>query len=86
MIFIKSFLAEVSYDCVKLISVYVNEGDKVCECYSCLKMMIQVSLHVCFFTKFFIKHASLKRFYLYIKLLQSSTIFKQKTNHKVSCD
>ena len=27
-----------------------------------------------------------KRFYLYMKLLQSSTIFKQKNDHEVSCD
>ena len=45
----------------------------------CLKMMIQSHLHVGFFTIFFIKLASLKRFYFYMKLLQSSSIFKQKT-------
>ena len=49
-------------------------------------MMIQAHLHVGFFTKFFIKRASLKRFYLYEKLLRLSTIFKQKDNHEVSCD
>ena len=37
-----------------------------------------------FFTIFFIKHESLKQFYLYLKLLQSSTIFKQKSDHEVS--
>ena len=86
MILIKSFLTGVLYDCFKLMSVYVNEGDKVCGCYSCLKMIIQAHLFVGFFTNFFIKGALLKRFYLYIKLLQLSTIFKQKNNHEVSCD
>ena len=62
------------YDCFKLIYAYLNEGNKVCECYSCLKMVIQAHLHVGFFTIFFIKRASLKRFYLYLKQLQLSTI------------
>ena len=39
-----------------------------------------------FFTIFFIKRASLKGFCLYMKLLQSSTLFKQKNNHEVSCN
>ena len=34
--------------------------------------------HVGFFTIFCIKRTSLKRFYLYMELLRSSTIFKQK--------
>ena len=33
---------------------------------------------------YFIKRASLKWFYLYMKLLQSSTVFKKKNNHEVS--
>ena len=78
MILIKSFLTEVLYDCFKLMYVYLNEGYRVRECYSCLKMMIQAHLHVAFFTIFFIKLASLKRFYLYMKLLKSSTIYKKK--------
>ena len=65
----------VLYHCFKLMYAYLNEGDKVCECYSCLKMVIQAHLHVGFFTIYFIKRASLKRFYLYLKLLQSSTVF-----------
>ena len=63
------------YDCFKLIYAYLNEGDKICVCYSCLKMVIQARLHVGFFAIFFVKRASLKRFYLYLKLLQLSTIF-----------
>ena len=47
--------------------------------YSCLKMMIQAHLHVGFFTIYFIKRASLKRFYLFMKLFQLRTIFNQKT-------
>ena len=78
MILIKSFLTRVLYDCFKLIYDYLNEGDKVRECYSCLKIVIQAQLHVRFSTIFIIKRASLKRFYLYTKLLQSRAIFKQK--------
>ena len=65
----------VLYDCFKLVCAYLNEEDKISECYSCLKMMIQAHLHVVFFTIFFIKRASFKRLYLYLKLLQLSTIF-----------
>ena len=64
------------YDCFKLIYMYLNEGDKVRECYSCLKMIVQAHLHVGFFSIFFIKRALLNQFYLYMRLLQSSTIFK----------
>ena len=85
-ILIKSFLPGVLYDCFKLIYVYLNEGDKVRECYGFLKMMMQAHLHVDFFTIFSIKRASFQRFYLYMKLLQSSTISKQKNIHEVSCD
>ena len=38
---------------------------------------MQAYSHVGFFTKYFIKRACLNQFYLYFKLLQSSTIFKQ---------
>ena len=40
-ILIKSFLKGVLYDCFKVIYAYLNAEDKVCECYSCLKMVIQ---------------------------------------------
>ena len=49
-------------------------------------MIMQTHLHVALFTIYFFKRASLKRFYLYMKLLQSSTILKQKNNHEVSYD
>ena len=69
---------------------YINKGDKVCECYSCLEMMIQAHLHVGFFKIFLIRRTSFKQFYLYtkqfylfMKLLQSSTPFKQKYNQKI---
>ena len=81
MILIKSFLTGVLNDCFQLINVYLNEEDKVRKCYSCLKVMIQAHLQADFFTKFFSKRASLKRFHLYMKLLQSSTNFK-KNNSK----
>ena len=74
IVLIKSFLAGDLYDCFKLIYAYLNEN-QVCKLYSCLKMVIQAHLHAGFFTLFFIKRASLKRFYLYFKLLQSSTTF-----------
>ena len=87
MTFIKSFLTGGLYDCFKPKYAYLNEGDNIRECYSCLKMMIQAHLHVRFITVLLIiKRASLKQFYLYMKLLQSSTIFKQKNNYEVSCD
>ena len=54
------------------------------ECYSCSKMVIKAHLHVGFITIFFIERASLKQFYLCMKLLQLSTIFKQKSNLEVS--
>ena len=50
--------------------------------YGCLEMMIQAHFHVGFSTIFFIKCASLKPFCLCMKLLQSSTIFKQKISMK----
>ena len=71
-----SFLIGVLYDYFELIYVYLDEGDRVRECYHCL--MIQAHLHVGFMTIFFIKPASIKSFYLYMKLLQAGTIFKQK--------
>ena len=76
MIYIKPFLAGVLYNCFKLIHAYLNEGHKVRECYSCLKIIVQAHLYVGFFPIFSIKCASLKRFYLYVKMLQSSTILK----------
>ena len=75
-------LTRVFYDCFKLIYAYLKEGDKVRESYSCLQMMISCW----FFHSIISKRASLKRFYLHMKLLQSSTVFKQKNNHEVSCD
>ena len=54
-ILIKSFLTGVLYECLKIIHACLNEGDKGRECYS-------YSLHVGFFTIFFIKRASLKLF------------------------
>ena len=75
IILIKFFLKGVLYDCFKHTYAYLNERDKACKCYSCLKMVIQAYLHVGFFTVFFIKRPSFKRFYLHLKLLQSSTMF-----------
>ena len=74
---------------VRLFQTYIcifNERDKICKCCSCLKIMIQSYLLAGFFTVFIIKRASFKKLNFYMKLLQSSTIFKQKTSHEVSCD
>ena len=89
MILIKSFHifeTGVLYNCFELIYTYLNQGDKIRECYSCLNMMIQAHLHIDFIIIFLIKGASLQQFYLNMKLLQSNTIFKQQNNHEVSCD
>ena len=83
MILIKSFLTRVMYGCFKLIYASLHKGYKVYECYSCLKMIVQAHLHVGILTIFFITRASLKWFYLQMKLLQSSTIFKQKKSWSI---
>ena len=44
MILIKSFLTGNLYDCFKLIQTYLNEKDKVRECYSSLKLTIQAHI------------------------------------------
>ena len=59
MILIKSFLIGVLHDHFKRIYAYINEGNKVHEFYSSLKMIMLAHLHVVFFTKFFIKRSSL---------------------------
>ena len=86
MILIKSFFPGILHVSLKLIYTSLNERDKVRECYSCLKLMIQAHLFVGFFRMLFIKRASHKLFYLYINFLQSSTILKKKKKHGVSCD
>ena len=83
---VNQFLTVVVHDNFKLIHAHFNEWDKVRECYDCLKIMMQAPFTCCFFTVLFIKHASLKRFCLHMKLFHSSVIFKQKNKHKVSCD
>ena len=40
----------------RLVYGYLNEGNKVCECYGCLKLVTQAYLHSFFFTIFFIKY------------------------------
>ena len=42
MVLVKSFLTEALYDCFKLIYVDLDKGDKICDYYSCLKLMIKV--------------------------------------------
>ena len=75
IILIKSFLTGVLYDCFK--DIFAN----VIAVWKWWYRPIIGS-----FAIFIIKRASLKRLYLYIKLLRSSTIFKQRNNHEVSCD
>ena len=52
MVVIKSFITEVFYDNFKPIFVYLNEGEKVCKCYSSLKLMVKAHLDAGFFTIF----------------------------------
>ena len=79
MILIKSFLTGVLYDSFRLIYTYVNEVDKVRECYSCLEIMMQARLHVVFFfTVFIIKRASFKRFYLHMKPCNQAQFLNKK--------
>ena len=78
MILIKPFITGVLHDCSKLIYAYLNEENKIRECYSCLKMMMQAHLHVSFFTICLVKRESLKQLYLYMKLLQSRTFLNKK--------
>ena len=35
-----------------VLNAYLNEEDNVCECYSCLKMVIQAHIHVGFLKYF----------------------------------
>lgn len=90
MVLIKSFvtgaLYGLWYDPSKPIYVYLNEGDKVGKCYSCLNFTTHAHLLVCFFKIFFIRHVWLKQFYWYKKLLPSSTIFKRRNEYEAPCD
>ena len=72
---IKSFLARILCDCLELIYAYLNEGDEVCECYSCLKMTIQAHLRVVFFSQYFS-----------LNMPHLSSTFKQRNNREVSRD
>ena len=56
----------VLYDCFKLVCAYLNEEDKISECYSCLKMMIQAHLHVVVFLKYFLLNVHHLNDYIYI--------------------
>ena len=97
MLLIKSFLTGISQYCLKLIYSCLNERDKVWECFRCLKMMIQTTLHVSLFTIFCIERESLKWLYLYMKLSQSLKLlkllklllwsfFRLKILHEVLCN
>ena len=59
----QSFLTGVLYDCFKFTYEYLNEkdqGSQMLRMLWCLKMMIQVHLHVSFSTISFIKGVPLK--------------------------
>ena len=71
MILIKSFLNGALDDCFGFICTYLNLGDKVCECYSYLNMMIQAHLHVGSFTIFLVRRTSLKGTVMQIDQLKS---------------
>ena len=55
MVLVKSFIAGALHDRFKLIHLYLNKGDKIRECYSSFKVMIQAHLHIGLFKIFFIK-------------------------------
>ena len=55
MILLKFFLTGDFYDHFQVIDEYLTKGDKAHESYNCLKLMIQVHLHVDFFTIVFYK-------------------------------
>ena len=77
MIFIKFFWKGF----VWLFQIYIctyKWRNKLCECYSCLKMIVQAHLHVEFFPIFCIKSASLKRFYLYVKPCNQAQFLSKK--------
>ena len=86
MILIKYSLTVVFYGHFRLIYVPFNEVDKVRECYSYLKLIIQARFNESFSKTYFTKPVSLKRFYWYMKQLQLSTLFKQRNIHGVSCN
>ena len=48
MVLIKSSPARALYDRCKFMYMYLNKGDKVRECYSCLKLMVRTHLNVGF--------------------------------------
>ena len=53
VIVIKSFLTGVLYDCFRNICAYLNKSDKICKCYNCLKMVIQVPIYMLVFSQYF---------------------------------
>ena len=60
MVLIKSFLTRAFHGYGKFIYVYLSEGDKAREYYSCLKLMMQAHSHVGLFKVFLIKHVPIK--------------------------
>ena len=70
----------VLYDCFKLIYAYLKERDKVPECYSCLKMIVQAHLHVVFFQYFALNVHHLNETILFIYEIIA------RLNHEMSCD
>ena len=86
MILIKSFLTWVLYDCFKLIYAYLNEADKVRECYNCLKIMMQANLHVRFFLQYCLLNAHQLNGSIYRRNCCTQTELKHKNNHEMSCD
>ena len=85
MALIKSFLVGALYSS-KLIYLYLNKGNNVCEMLQLFEIDDTSTFTCWLFQNIFMKHVSFKPFYWYIKLLQSSTIFKQRNSYEVSSD
>ena len=76
-ILIKSFLTGVLNDYFRLIYAYLNEGDKVCECYGVIKMVMQAHLYVNFLLILFIfETVAIKHNFLNKKIIMKCLAIK----------
>ena len=66
--------------------VYLNEVDKVCECYRCLKKVIKAHLPVGFSKHFSLNVNHLNDSIFNWKCCNQAQLLKQKNNGEVSCD
>ena len=72
-----------------IVSTYIrvlNEEGKVCEWYSCLKMVVQAHIHVDFSQYFWLNEYHLNDSIYIWNCCNQAQSFKQKNNYEVSCD